>query len=578
MFLVLCKRIYFILALCFCLLPATAHVADEISVKNEIILEDGRIRLRLTLASGVLFSTNFLKTLDPDGDRVFQDADCHNFAQWLGSSLSIRVNDKPVLGDFVSLETSQWPLFAAGVSTVVAEWLFPVAVNQELNSQIHYLISFYPQVATHTLSIKNNYPHLIAITEEKRNEFLQDEVKLSITRDAELVAKINQPHLNPLQSPHKNQDLEEKNDKWNMEKILSLFQQDGNWKKNIVWILLLSWMVGFFHAFTPGHGKALVGAFLIANQGTLYHALALGLVITLSHTLSIYLLGLGASAAAGAFLPSQFIVPLTVVSGILITGLGLFSFIRRLRGTEIDHAHLIPNLQVLCPTTVNILVDGTAAQVNETLLIATQEEESLQLLKAVGAEDFNLCSPGCQTHGFLPLAIQERQKAEFFRLAIKTGAVDGMVTATDATIRCLGPCVTCTEVAVADKVQKSPQDFLQQAVARFSCRGKINIPAGKLSWKKVISLGLAGGLVPCPDALALLLVATAAGQVGLGLLAIFLFSLGLALALIGVGFTVVLTKQVVARKKGLSFLAQLAPYGSSLFISFLGVLMIAGAL
>lgn len=91
-------------------------------------------------------------------------------------------------------------------------------------------------------------------------------------------------------------------------------------------------------------------------------------------------------------------------------------------------------------------------------------------------------------------------------------------------------------------------------------------------------MGLAGGLVPCPDALALLLVATAAGQVGLGLLAIFLFSLGLALALIGVGFTVVLTKQVVARKKSLSFFAQLAPYGSSLFISFLGVLMIAGAL
>lgn len=565
----------FFVTLFLAAVPLFGHVADEISVKSEIIMEDGRVHLRLTLASGVLFSTTFLETLDPDGDRIFQASDCRHFADWLGSALSMKVNGKSLAGEFVSLETSQWSLFAAGVSTVVGEWVFPITMGEDVKAQIHYLISFYPQVATHTLSIDNRVPHQVAVTKETRNEFLQDEVELEITRDPAVVAKINQPVVQSLENMA-NQTVEEKSDEWKIDRVWELLQNHGSWGRGTYWMLLLFCVVGFFHAFTPGHGKALVGAFLIANQGNVYHALALGVVITLAHTLSIYLLGLGASMATGAFIPAQFIAPLTMVSGIFIAGLGLYSFFRRLKGTEVDHAHLIPNLQVLCPTAVNILVDGTATEVNETLLIATQEEACQQLLQAVGAESFNLCSPGCQTHGFLPRVIQERQKAEFFRLAVKTGAVDGMVATTDTIIRHLGRFASYTEAAVANKVQESPHDFLRHAASRFSHRGQLNIPDGRLSWKKVISLGVAGGLVPCPDALAVLLVAIAAGEVVVGLLAIFLFSLGLAVALIGVGFVVVLTKRAMRRGRRLAFLAQFAPYGSALLISFLGVLMIVG--
>lgn len=51
--------------------------------------------------------------------------------------------------------------------------------------------------------------------------------------------------------------------------------------------------------------------------------------------------------------------------------------------------------------------------------------------------------------------------------------------------------------------------------------------------------GLGGGIVPCPDALALLILAVTLGKVGFGLILIFAFSLGLAAAIVIIGLLLV---------------------------------------
>ena len=35
------------------------------------------------------------------------------------------------------------------------------------------------------------------------------------------------------------------------------------------------------------------------------------------------------------------------------------------------------------------------------------------------------------------------------------------------------------------------------------------VPANEITWKSLLTLGVSGGLVPCPDAIAILLVAVA---------------------------------------------------------------------
>lgn len=52
-------------------------------------------------------------------------------------------------------------------------------------------------------------------------------------------------------------------------------------------------------------------------------------------------------------------------------------------------------------------------------------------------------------------------------------------------------------------------------------------------------VGISNGVLPCPGALAALLVAMSLGQVSLGLITVLIYSLGLALALTGIGIVAV---------------------------------------
>jgi ABC-type nickel/cobalt efflux system permease component RcnA len=64
-----------------------------------------------------------------------------------------------------------------------------------------------------------------------------------------------------------------------------------------------------------------------------------------------------------------------------------------------------------------------------------------------------------------------------------------------------------------------------------------------VSLKSLIALGASGGMVPCPSALVLLLIAISLGHVGLGLLLLVSFSLGLAGVLMAIGMLVIYAKQ-----------------------------------
>jgi nickel/cobalt transporter (NicO) family protein len=60
---------------------------------------------------------------------------------------------------------------------------------------------------------------------------------------------------------------------------------------------------------------------------------------------------------------------------------------------------------------------------------------------------------------------------------------------------------------------------------------------GGMSTLEVLGLGVAGGLVPCWDAVALVVLAAALGRLGEGVALVLAFSVGMAIVLIGVGWT-----------------------------------------
>lgn len=107
-------------------------------------------------------------------------------------------------------------------------------------------------------------------------------------------------------------------------------------------VLLGSFLVAAFwgaaHALTPGHGKALVVAYLVGTRGKPRHAFLLGGTVTVAHTAGVFALGVVTLAL------SQFIVPetlypwLTLVSGLLVVVVGASVLRKRLRGAR-GHTH-----------------------------------------------------------------------------------------------------------------------------------------------------------------------------------------------------------------------------------------------
>ncbi|HNB40961.1 MAG TPA: hypothetical protein PLG52_05650, partial [Anaerolineales bacterium] len=84
--------------------------------------------------------------------------------------------------------------------------------------------------------------------------------------------------------------------------------------------LLIALALGALHALTPGHGKTVVAAYLVGSRGTSWHAVVLGTVVTLTHTGSVFLLGILTLAASKYFLPTAVIPFLEILSGALILG------------------------------------------------------------------------------------------------------------------------------------------------------------------------------------------------------------------------------------------------------------------
>jgi nickel/cobalt exporter len=110
----------------------------------------------------------------------------------------------------------------------------------------------------------------------------------------------------------------------------------------IVLSLLLAAFWGAAHALTPGHGKAIVAGYLVGSRGKPRHAVALGLIVTVTHTIGVFALGLVTLALSAFIVPERLYPWLTLVSGLLVVGVGasvLRSRIRQRRAHAHGHHH-----------------------------------------------------------------------------------------------------------------------------------------------------------------------------------------------------------------------------------------------
>ena len=88
----------------------------------------------------------------------------------------------------------------------------------------------------------------------------------------------------------------------------------------IALLLAMGW--GAMHALGPGHGKTVVAAYLVGERGNGRHAIYLGMIVTATHTISVFTLGLIALFAADIFDADDVYYWLSLASGVLVLVLG----------------------------------------------------------------------------------------------------------------------------------------------------------------------------------------------------------------------------------------------------------------
>jgi nickel/cobalt exporter len=101
----------------------------------------------------------------------------------------------------------------------------------------------------------------------------------------------------------------------------------------------IAFALGAAHALTPGHGKTIVAAYLVGSRGTLKHAAFLGGMVTLTHTITVFLLGLATLFLFQYVVPQKVTQVLGAISGLSIVAIGGWMLYKRVRGAGHTHSH-----------------------------------------------------------------------------------------------------------------------------------------------------------------------------------------------------------------------------------------------
>jgi nickel/cobalt transporter (NicO) family protein len=115
-------------------------------------------------------------------------------------------------------------------------------------------------------------------------------------------------------------------------------------------LVLVSLGIGAAHALAPGHGKALMAAYLVGERGRARDAVAFGAVVAILHSATVIAIalavaGLGRTAATRGEVPPLLAVGpwLLLASGAIVTGVGVALLLRHLRRGRTDHHHDLPD-------------------------------------------------------------------------------------------------------------------------------------------------------------------------------------------------------------------------------------------
>lgn len=264
----------------------------------------------------------------------------------------------------------------------------------------------------------------------------------------------------------------------------------------------ISFVWGAAHAMTPGHGKTIVGAYLVGSRGTMKHAVYLGLATTITHTLGVFALGAITLFAAQYIVPEKLFPWMSLLSGLFVVGIGFNLFAERFKSSGLGNWILSFRSKVerspKYALDISAAGDGGLSRARSYVLAPSQKHSH--------SHDDNHHDHDHHGHHH--------------------------------------------DHGHADHSHTPPEE---------------------ITWRSLLTLGISGGLIPCPSALVVMLGAIALNKIGFGMILVLAFSLGLAGALTGIGMTFIYAGKLFTRFPSSGKIIGFVPVFSALFISLIGL-------
>jgi ABC-type nickel/cobalt efflux system permease component RcnA len=290
--------------------------------------------------------------LDTNRDRKAEPVEMVQYpdqkCQEVNSHLELLIDKQPLALSLIE-STVEFPPGVGGLSTLRLSCNFQGTTELVgANQLIEFEDKFYPQrlgwreitIAANGVPIQGDFTSL-SITNRLRDyptELLSsplDQRRIDLKLNPSLTSNEQAPPPSVKSSSRLDNALTGRSN----DLFTSLITQENHNFLTIVIALAIAFLWGGLHALSPGHGKTIVGAYLVGSRSNAQHALFLGLIMTITHTAGIFALGLVTLGTSKFILTEQLYPWLSVVSGVLVTVIGLNLFISRLQGTQVSHSH-----------------------------------------------------------------------------------------------------------------------------------------------------------------------------------------------------------------------------------------------
>jgi nickel/cobalt transporter (NicO) family protein len=508
---------------------ANAHATDEYGHNTLLSVTADGIHIESQLTAGPLVSSKLIELIDQDHNELFSAIEISSYGQQIAKDIDVTVDGSKRSVTLITLQAPSVTDLRTGANGLVFSAIAagPLPVHEFTFVDLHRPLKGPAQVS---LLAQSNTPAEVNIIRDiergirvkasfaskpkARDETTDasgtgsDDTRGGVSATARITTTSKATSQTTSQATSKTVER---------TRMLQRYLSDASSPWAMAIALGAAALLGAFHALTPGHGKTLAAAYLIGERATVKHAITLGLSTTVTHTASVVLLGAMSLGFASFIEASELLRALRIGSGLLIVGLGIYLFVKRIGGRH--------HLQATHGHGAHQHSDHNHSDVGqpehaESVAVTHQAKSSHASMKA--AAHPNLHSAGhSHSHGSAH------------------GHSHG------------------------------------HAHSHLHDR---SIGVQPITTRRLIAMGASGGILPCPEALGVLILAVGVRRQVFGMAMIVAFSAGLASVLVAVGITLVRTRSFVQRFSAIpdSVTQTWLPAASALVVTVLGLAILSG--